>query len=243
VADPMLSDEEQVSPKPLTLLLANLSLIVSNLLEAVFERVQEITVIKAHTGSTSIEHILSSGTVDVTLLGLLDDQSAGSAAQMLEALRKLNPRTRFLVLIEKPTYAQTIALFRAGANGIIVGEELTFELLCRSVRCIQEGHVWANNDVQKHLVASLAKPRTQNVTDSKAISLLTNRELEVLRLLADGLSNSELASTLRLSEHTIKNHLFRIYEKLGVSNRMEAVLYFLTSPTWPNQASQQTGTY
>jgi DNA-binding NarL/FixJ family response regulator len=58
--------------------------------------------------------------------------------------------------------------------------------------------------------------------------LLTAREQQVLHLLADGLSNLELATVLRLSEHTVKNHLFRIYDKLGVSNRMEAVLYALT---------------
>jgi DNA-binding NarL/FixJ family response regulator len=50
----------------------------------------------------------------------------------------------------------------------------------------------------------------------------------VLQLLADGLSNRELAKTLSLSEHTIKNHLFRIFDKLGVSSRMEAVLYAIS---------------
>jgi DNA-binding NarL/FixJ family response regulator len=55
-------------------------------------------------------------------------------------------------------------------------------------------------------------------------SLLSPREEQVLHLLADGLSNRELAKTLKLSEHTVKNHLFRIFDKLGVSNRMEAVL-------------------
>ncbi len=50
----------------------------------------------------------------------------------------------------------------------------------------------------------------------------------MLHLLADGLSNRDLAKTLKLSEHTVKNHLFRIFDKLGVSNRMEAVLYAIS---------------
>jgi DNA-binding NarL/FixJ family response regulator len=74
----------------------------------------------------------------------------------------------------------------------------------------------------------VSRPKSTDVTDAKGRPLLTAREQQVLHLLADGLSNSELATMLRLSEHTIKNHLFRIYDKLGVSNRMEAVLYALT---------------
>jgi DNA-binding NarL/FixJ family response regulator len=57
---------------------------------------------------------------------------------------------------------------------------------------------------------------------------LSKREEQVLHLLADGLSNRELAHALKLSEHTVKNHLFRIFDKLGVSNRMEAVLYAIS---------------
>ena len=59
----------------------------------------------------------------------------------------------------------------------------------------------------------------------RGASLLSSREEQVLQLLANGLSNRELASVMKLSEHTVKNHLFRIFDKLGVSNRLEAVLY------------------
>lgn len=235
----MLSVEKQVYPGSIRLSMLNLPPVVSNLLEAVFHQAPDIVLVPSNSATDSGESTLSH--VDVCFLGLSINQTAASAAHLLETLRKRNSNTRFLVLVEKPTYAQTIAIFRAGASGIIVGEELTFELLCKSVRCIHKGHVWANNEVQRHLVASLGRPQPQTFTNSKGISLLTNRELEVLRLLADGLSNSELAATLRLSEHTVKNHLFKIYEKLGVSNRMEAVLYFLTHPTLPNYNGQQTG--
>jgi DNA-binding NarL/FixJ family response regulator len=84
-----------------------------------------------------------------------------------------------------------------------------------------------------HLVTFLSKPASANVTDSFGKSILTVREQQVLRLLTDGLSNGELATMLNLSEHTIKNHLFRIYDKLGVSTRMEAVLFALTPRVSP----------
>ena len=78
------------------------------------------------------------------------------------------------------------------------------------------------------LVRSLSSPRTFAVTNVLGDTLLSKREEQVLHFLADGMSNRELATTLKLSEHTVKNHLFRIFDKLGVSNRMEAVLYVIS---------------
>src|SRR5258708_34209699 len=88
--------------------------------------------------------------------------------------------------------------------------------------------MWDSSEQVAYLVSSVSRPKSTDVTDSKGRPLLTAREQQVLHLLADGLSNYELATVLRLSEHTVKNHLFRIYDKLGVSNRMEAALYALT---------------
>jgi len=132
------------------------------------------------------------------------------------------------VLTEKPGYAEVISLFRAGVRGIVCSEDLRFDLLCKSIRCVHLGQIWASNQQLAYLVSSVSRPKSTDVTDANGRRLLTAREQQVLHLLADGLSNSELAAMLRLSEHTIKNHLFRIYDKLGVSNRMEAVLYALT---------------
>ena len=64
--------------------------------------------------------------------------------------------------------------------------------------------------------------------DSRGNALLTKREQQVINVLAEGMSNIQIATELRVSEHTIKNHLLRIYDKLGVSNRTEAVLYALS---------------
>jgi DNA-binding NarL/FixJ family response regulator len=238
----MLPGEKYVSSTPIKLLMANLSVIISSLLHRVLEDAPDIHVVKSPAESSAIEKALRTDSVDVILLGTSRDHCAGSAVEMLASLRQRNQRTRFLVLTEKPTYTQTIALFRAGASGIISGDELQLELLCKSVRCVHSGQVWANNEVQQYLVASLGRPHSRKVTDANGKPLLTSREQEVLQLLAEGLGNSELAAALKLSEHTVKNHLFRIYEKLGVSNRMEAVLYFLTPRTWPSDIPRKGST-
>jgi len=65
--------------------------------------------------------------------------------------------------------------------------------------------------------------------DCDGANLLTKREEDLVRAVADGLSNRDIAGKLNLSEHTVKNYIFRIFEKLGVSNRVELVLYALSN--------------
>ena len=67
------------------------------------------------------------------------------------------------------------------------------------------------------------------VVDCDGANLLTKREEDLVRAVADGLSNRDIAGKLNLSEHTVKNYIFRIFEKLGVSNRVELVLYALSN--------------
>jgi len=89
--------------------------------------------------------------------------------------------------------------------------------------------LWASAEQVEQLLCSLSQPHLLRVKNVMGDSLLSEREEQVLDLLAHGMSNRDLARTLKLSEHTVKNHLFRIFDKLGVSNRMEAVLYAISN--------------
>ena len=228
-------DKEQVSASPINLLMANLPAIISALLSKAFERVSDIRVVRARAADTPIAKALRTNRIDVVLLGSSKNHGTRDAVEILQSLRQSKQRARFLILTENPDHSQTIALLRAGASGIITSDELQFDLLCESIRRVHSGQAWASHELLQHLVASLSSPSSRTVTDLKGARLLTEREQEVLQLLAEGLSNAELATELKLSGHTVKNHLFRIYEKLGVSNRMEAVLYFLTPRRLPEQ--------
>jgi DNA-binding NarL/FixJ family response regulator len=74
---------------------------------------------------------------------------------------------------------------------------------------------------------ALATGMSGRVTDARGQLLLTRREDEICSLVAEGLKNREIAQLLSLSEHTVKNHLFRIFERLGISSRTELILYVL----------------
>jgi DNA-binding NarL/FixJ family response regulator len=210
------------------LLMANLPTILSDLLSDAFEVVPDIKVMKPVNDLQNVLDASKNGTSDVILLGSSRVENICSAVAILDVLPDRHKNAKVIVITQKPGYAEVISLFRAGVKGIICGLDLRFDMLCKSVRCVHEGQIWASNEQLAYLVSSVSPPKSTDVTDSHGRPLLTAREQQVLHLLADGLSNFELATVLRLSEHTIKNHLFRIYDKLGVSNRMEAVLYALT---------------
>ncbi|WP_035352103.1 helix-turn-helix transcriptional regulator [Edaphobacter aggregans] len=210
------------------LLMASLPLMLCDLLQGAFEAVPDIQVVEPINDVQHLLDISKSGTADVILLGSSRVENICSAVAILDALPDRHKGAKAIVLTQKPGYAEVISLFRAGVRGIVCSEDLRFDLLCKSIRCVHRGQIWASNQQLAYLVSSVSRPKSTDVTDANGRPLLTAREQQVLHLLADGLSNSELATMLRLSEHTIKNHLFRIYDKLGVSNRMEAVLYALT---------------
>jgi DNA-binding NarL/FixJ family response regulator len=210
------------------LLMANLPAMLSDLLSDAFEQVPDINLVKPVNDVQHLLDVSKTGKADVILLGSSQVENISSAVALLEVLPDRYKDAKVIVITQKPGYGEVIALFREGVKGILCSSNLRFDLLCKSIRCVHQGQIWASNEQLAYLVSSVSRPRSTDVTDSHGRPLLTAREQQVLHLLADGLSNYELATVLRLSEHTVKNHLFRIYDKLGVSNRMEAVLYALT---------------
>ena len=215
------------NPSSVRLLMANMPSMLSDLLRNAFRSVDDIVISEPISDVMQLPAALNKP-VDVVLLGSLRTSTTYTALSFLERLMDYDPVPKAIVLTQQPDYDEAISLFRAGARGILCTQDLNFDLLCKSIRCVQRGEIWASNELTAHLVASLSRPRSMNVVDVQGKSLLTAREQQVLHLLAEGLSNYELAMALNLSEHTVKNHLFRIFDKLGVSSRMEAVLYAVT---------------
>jgi DNA-binding NarL/FixJ family response regulator len=115
--------------------------------------------------------------------------------------------------------------FRAGARGIFTCYESRFDALCKYISCLHCGQVWANAQQLNCLVDALAQAHTVQPAKATGPNLLSKREEEVLQRVAEGLSNHEIAQQPHLSDHTVKNHLFHIFDKLGISNRVELVLY------------------
>jgi DNA-binding NarL/FixJ family response regulator len=162
--------------------------------------------------------------IDVALVSanLEDDPLKGCAvARELLAAR---PALRVVILIEQPTREVVVESFRAGARGVF-GQNDSVQALWKCIRSVNSGQIWANNMEIEYLLAAASQPVPVRVVDAKGVSLLSPREQDVVHAVGGGLTNREIADRLQLSEHTVKNHLFRIFDKLGISNRVELIMY------------------
>jgi DNA-binding NarL/FixJ family response regulator len=120
-----------------------------------------------------------------------------------------------------------VEAFRCGAQGVFSRTESS-KALAKCIANVHQGQVWASNEELRYLLDAFRDSEPMKLVDSRGEALLSKREQDVVRCVAEGLSNREIASRLKLTEHTVKNYLFRIFDKLGVSSRVEVVLYVLS---------------
>jgi len=157
--------------------------------------------------------IISDSLEEVPLAGL----------KILPEVRRVNPDTRILMALGSSDKELVIEAFRFGADGVFCRSS-PFELLCKSVDALSQGQIWANATELRYVMNEFTRTPKQRKVDPTVENRMTKREADVVRLAVEGLSNREIAGELGLTEHTVKNYLFRVFDKLGVSNRVELVL-------------------
>ena len=143
-------------------------------------------------------------------------------ADGLDMVDRLAELTRVLMLTSDGSADIVRAALACGAHGFIVHGELHPDDLPRAVRAIAAGQVWLSPSAAAVAVQSV-RARAEAESAMRLRFGLTRRERQLVELLADGLSNAEVAATLVLAEKTVKNHLNHVYAKLGVTSRAQAV--------------------
>lgn len=182
------------------------------------------------SASTSKELVkrVSDHKPDVTIVTTDLQGEPNGGLKALHDLRRNGSTTHPIVLVDRSEPEVVINVFATGARGVVCLDE-PIAVLCKCIRSVKAGHLWADDDQLEWIVGTLVAKGPIHVVSAKGVPLLTKREEQVVRMVAEGLPNSEISAELRVSPHTVKNHLFRIYEKLGVSNRVELLLYALSS--------------
>jgi DNA-binding NarL/FixJ family response regulator len=176
----------------------------------------------------AILQVIASQPVQVAILNADDPRDGWPDMTVVRRLHLAHPEVAKIILLD--TYDRDIVVnaFRSGARGLFCFSQYPFRLLCKCIQSVHHGQVWANSEQMQYLVEVVSQVPSLHMVNSRGIRLLTPREEQVVALVADGLSNREVAHELRLSEHTIKKYLFRIFDKLGISSRVELVLYALS---------------
>jgi len=174
--------------------------------------------------TNTLDAFLQSNHADVALIAGSDPPDFG----MLRWLRISHPAVAPVLLADGDDRELVINALRAGARGIFLFTRSPFRMLCKCINCVSRGEIWLNNEQMHHVLDALSEVPTLRVVNSSGRSLLTPREEQVVALVADGLTNRQVAGELGLSEHTIKKYLLRIFDKVGISSRVELVLYAMS---------------
>jgi two-component system, NarL family, nitrate/nitrite response regulator NarL len=162
---------------------------------------------------------------DVLLLDIRMPGVDGFGA--LQRLQKLNRRTRVIILTASEDKNEFVQAMKMGCSGIVL-KQTAADLIIKSIRRVHAGEIWLDSNTTAAVMRQFASPldgAPQAGMRARDRSPLSNREREIVALVAQGYKNKEMAEKMFISEQTVKNHLHNIFDKLGVSDRLELALY------------------
>jgi DNA-binding NarL/FixJ family response regulator len=214
-----------ISPATIPVLIADSNRMQAQLLTSALRRHSEFLIATCPVDEAAILHAVAD--IPVKVLVFSFNQTVGLARQLaaIHRVHLSHPAIAKVILIESYNRDLVVNAFRAGVRGIFCISDTHFRLLCRCIQRVAEGQIWANTEQITYLVELISEIPSLKVLNSQGRQLLTPREEQVVALVAEGLSNRGVARELNLSEHTVKKYLFHIFDKVGISSRVELVLY------------------
>jgi len=230
----------QSSAAGITVIVADANAMDCQLLARTISGRQHSRVVGWATNSKQATSLIREVQPDVALMSarLSDGASAGLTA--LRVLHQSEIKTRIIMLLDGEDPQAIVEAFRHGARGIFCRTGATSELQ-RCIRCVHKGQIWASNSQLEYVVEALAHLPAITPVGPKSTPSLSRRERQVAQLIAEGLSNREVSQQLGLSEHTVKNYVFRLFEKLQISTRVELVRFVLSQDKPPKFAKDTSG--
>ena len=161
---------------------------------------------------------------------LLDLHMPGMAA--LQALREIaqsGSNVRTLVLAAGAADSEVVEVLQFGARGIVMKHAAT-QMLFKSIRMVREGQYWVGRECVAELIQKVRERQAPSPATRRLAAFdLTSRELELVSAVVDGCSNADIATQLKISGKTVKHHLTTIFQKVGVSNRLELALFAIAN--------------
>src|ERR1700683_1144832 len=220
--------QDSIAPdRSTTVVIADVSRMDCQLLVDAIERHKRFELRSCATSSTEAIEAVRKNLPDIVMLSTRLQDGSLAGLVVLQTLRALQLPSRVVVLLDSEEPEVVVKAFREGARGIFCRTGAS-QKLRECIQCVRDGKIWASATQWEWIVAELAKAPVASTNRSPLTKALSKREEEVARLVAAAMSNRELSQKLGLSEHTVKNYLSRIFEKLGISTRTELVLRVLS---------------
>jgi two-component system, NarL family, nitrate/nitrite response regulator NarL len=191
---------------------------------------EDFEVVAQASDGRQVLEVLQQLEPDILLLDLKMPGLDGLAT--LQRLQAARNKTRVIVLTASDDKNEFVQAMKLGTSGIVLKQTAT-ELLIKSIRKVHAGEIWLDSHTTAAVIRQFVaneEPPPQPVPQSapprdRERSPLSQREREIVALVAQGFKNKEMAEKMFISEQTVKNHLHNIFDKLGVSDRLELALY------------------
>jgi DNA-binding NarL/FixJ family response regulator len=161
---------------------------------------------------------------DLLLLDIRMPQ--GSGLDAVPAVVRINPETRVLVLTASDEQDEHVRALMLGAKGVVLKDSAR-QTLMEAIRTVCRGGFWIDPRMRRAIGDEMAGGAEGEGEERRGQVGLTDRELEIVRLVAGGRKNKEVSAALAISERTVKTHLQNIFQKLGVRDRVALVMYAL----------------
>jgi DNA-binding NarL/FixJ family response regulator len=204
---------------PITLVLANDHPIFLDGLEDLFRREPDFQVLARCLDGSATLRAVRQHKPDVLILDLRMPERDGLA--VVREMQKEKLSTRVVVLTAAVDEDEVLEAIRLGVQGVVL-KEMAPRLLVQCVRKVRAGEQW----LERHSVSlALERLLKREAAARQIAGLLTPREIEIVRMVASGLRNKQIADSLYISEGTVKVHLHNIYERLKVNSRLQMILY------------------
>ncbi|MEN6356972.1 MAG: response regulator transcription factor [Armatimonadota bacterium] len=214
----------QQAQDSVTVLIADDHGILREGLRGLLEEYDDLVIVDEATNGAEAVAKVKQLRPQIMLLDLIMPEMGG--VEVLEALAAESLPTKVIVLTGADDDELLARCIKSGAQGYLLKDAASNQLV-DAIHTVAKGGCWLPTDLTEKLFRGMAKK--SNGGDSAKLSLLTAREIEVLKLLGEAKTNMEIADQLFISEHTAKVHVSRILEKLGLSTRSEAVRFAIRS--------------
>jgi two-component system, NarL family, nitrate/nitrite response regulator NarL len=189
-------------------------------LRKLLEGADDVQIVGEASNGVECTKMLAKLKPDILLLDLRMPDKDGLG--VLEEVNFDSLPTRVIVLTAAEDDRDVVRAMRLGARGVVLKQSAS-DLLLKSIRKVSDGEIWLDNRMTAEVIDAFKKSAEAGQRREKP--LLSDREKEIVQLVAQGFRNREIGEKLFISEQTVKNHLHNIFDKLGVSDRLELALY------------------
>ena len=176
------------------------------------------------TDAVGIRNGLVENDADVAVIGARLENEDLAGFQVTREILASRSKPSVIMILDSNKPAMVVEAFRAGACGVFSRDQSS-EWLCKCIHAVHKGQVWASSKELHFVIEALGPAPIARSIPLRGTASLTKREEGVVHLVAEGMTNRDISQELKLSEHTVRNYLFRIFNKVGTSNRLELALY------------------